>query len=167
MCQSGLLTFKAVKRAKCCRLPCTYSRLGTLISKAEAPQHELVPSFSKLSGRGICGIRSQLCSLCLIPAGTTRNMQFLQPRPVPADEHDGYSASKYYSTFQEPGKKQHATHGSAGDLAALDQVEDPQRMASAYSIFADCTVADPRASSGWFCAEHASQQASVFFCKAW
>ena len=61
----------------------------------------------------------------------TRNMQLLQPRPVPADEHDGYSAVKYYSTFQEPGKKQHATHGSAGDLAALDQIEDPQRTASA------------------------------------
>ncbi|DBA67634.1 hypothetical protein WJX79_004255 [Trebouxia sp. C0005] len=50
-----------------------------------------------------------------------------EPRPTPADEHDGYSASKYYSTFQEPGKKEHATHGSAGDLAALDQVEDPER----------------------------------------
>jgi hypothetical protein len=51
----------------------------------------------------------------------------VQPRTTPADEHDGYSASKYYSTFQEPGKKEHATHGSAGDLAALDQVEDPER----------------------------------------
>lgn len=50
-----------------------------------------------------------------------------EPRPTPADEHDGYSASKYYSSFQEPGKKEHATHGSAGDLAALDQVEDPER----------------------------------------
>lgn len=54
-------------------------------------------------------------------------MCLVQPRPTPADEHDGYSASKYYSTFQEPGKKEHATHGSAGDLAALDQVEDPER----------------------------------------
>ncbi|DBA99110.1 TPA: hypothetical protein ACH3X1_014244 [Trebouxia sp. C0004] len=42
-------------------------------------------------------------------------------------DEDGYSASKYYSTFQEPGKKEHATYGSAGDLAALDQVEDPER----------------------------------------
>ncbi|KAL0024415.1 hypothetical protein WJX77_000754 [Trebouxia sp. C0004] len=50
-----------------------------------------------------------------------------EPRPTPADEQDGYSASKYYSTFQEPGKKEHATYGSAGDLAALDQVEDPER----------------------------------------
>ena len=64
-------------------------------------------------------------------------MQLLQPRPAPADEHDGYSAVKYYSTFQEPGKKQHATHGSAGDLAALDQVEDPQRTVSACLPFTD------------------------------
>ena len=55
---------------------------------------------------------------------------------MPADEHDGYSAVKYYSTFQEPGKMQHATHGSAGDLAALDQAEDSQRTVSAH--LSDC-----------------------------
>ncbi|KAL3132385.1 hypothetical protein ABBQ32_008955 [Trebouxia sp. C0010 RCD-2024] len=54
-----------------------------------------------------------------------------EPRSVPADEHDGYSAVKYYSTFQEPGKMQHAAHGSAGDLAALDQIEDPKRTSMA------------------------------------
>lgn len=79
---------------------------------------------------------SQLGS-CLTPADTAINVRCLQHRPVPADEHDGYSAVKYYSTFQEPGKKQHVSHGSAGDLAALDQVEDPQRTASAYSPLAD------------------------------
>lgn len=55
-------------------------------------------------------------------------VHLLQPRPAPANEDDGYTAVKYYSTFQEPGKKQHATHGSAGDLAAMDQVEDPERV---------------------------------------
>ena len=64
----------------------------------------------------------------------------MQPRPTPSDEHDGYSAVKYYSTFQEPGKQQHASHGSAGDLAALDQVEDPERMVRHLAGFADCSM---------------------------
>lgn len=51
-----------------------------------------------------------------------------QHRPLPENEDDGYSAVKYYSTYQEPGKQVHAKHGSAGDLSALDQVEDPQRV---------------------------------------
>ena len=62
-----------------------------------------------------------------LPPCCSAGICLVQPRPTPADEHDGYSASKYYSSFQEPGKKEHATHGSAGDLAALDQVEDPER----------------------------------------
>lgn len=55
---------------------------------------------------------------------------------MPADEHDGYSAVKYYSTFQEPGKMQHATHGSAGDLTALEQIEDPERTVT--TLFPAC-----------------------------
>ncbi len=108
----------------------TYACAGDLGRSFQQPKRPSLNLYRERSSLDEVRLQSQVstpttaielppcCSICIC---------LVQPRPTPADEHDGYSASKYYSTFQEPGKKEHATHGSAGDLAALDQVEDPER----------------------------------------
>lgn len=148
---------------------CACSRSWTLVRTAETPQSQLVQREELVRS----GIRVHcICFRCSTPFLLSSIELISQPRPTPANEDDGYSAVKYYSTFQEPGKKQHATHGSAGDLAAMDQVEDPQRAVSPFlSSQIPWTVPSflccGRTPACARCAEHTSQQACSFFCQAW